>query len=208
MLTAGSLAIAFALARRRSRIRPGFDVARAAVAVGGIILVALLAHTWAPAAALVPAIAAGLGLGFAQGASLQVSPGAGGFYARRSPIAIGLWGVGIVVAQAAGIAARTGLVQAGQAVAWFSACLGIGLIAGRNRPLRRARQGPAGGAVAAVLLAVALPVALLGVMAPAVAQEVRLTDEEVCELIPEYEGEFGPGWYDPAFQPEGDSLAS
>ncbi len=194
ILTVGSLALAFALARRRSRIRPGFDAARAVVGVGAIVVVALLAHTWAPVAATVPAIAAGLGLGFAQGATLSISPGAGGFFARRSPLAMGLWGAGILIVQVAGIAARTGVVQIGQTIAWFSACLGIGLIVGRNRPLRRARLGPAGGgAAAALLLVLALAVALAG---GAAAQTVQLTDDEVCALIPAYEGGSGAGWYD------------
>ncbi len=185
ILTVGSLALAFALARRRSRIRPGFDAARAVVGVGAIVVVALLAHTWAPVAATVPAIAAGLGLGFAQGATLSISPGAGGFFARRSPLAMALWGAGILIVQVAGIAARTGLVQAGQAIAWFSACLGIGLMLGRNRPLRRARLGPAGGAALRVLaLLLLLPVAFMGTATPAAAQTVQLTDDDICAVLP------------------------
>lgn len=190
VITVGSLLLALALARRRTPIRVGFDAARAVVGVGAIIVVALLAHTWAPAAAVVPAIVAGLGLGFGQGAALQVSPGAGGFYARRSPIAIGLWGVGILIVQAAGIAARTGLVQAGQAVAWFSACLWIGLMLGRSRPLRRARQASGGAAVAVILLALALSVVFTGVAGPrhALAAPEDLTAEQLCDLYPQDQG--------------------
>ena len=86
VITVGSLLLALALARRRTPIRVGFDAARAVVGVGAIVVVALLAHTWAPAVAVVPAIAAGLGLGFAQGAALQVSPGAGGFVSTNGTL--------------------------------------------------------------------------------------------------------------------------
>ncbi|MBM3695310.1 MAG: hypothetical protein FJW79_05190 [Actinobacteria bacterium] len=192
VLTVGALAVAFSLARRRTRIRVGFDVARAVVAVAGVLVIALLAHTGAPPVAIVAAIAAGLGVGFAQGLALEVRQGERGFYARRSPIALALWGVGIVFIQVAGIAARTGGVQIGQGIAWFSACLGIGLIVGRNRPLQRARQGgAAGGAtVAVVLLAGALIAASGGGAARghALAAAEDLTAEQLCELYPQDQG--------------------
>ena len=43
VLTAASLATAFSLARRRTRIRVGFDVARAVVGFGAVVVVGFLA---------------------------------------------------------------------------------------------------------------------------------------------------------------------
>ena len=48
-----------------------------------------------------------------------------------------------------------------------------------------------------LFLAVVLP--LLALSVPAATQAVQLTAEEVCDLIPALEGEFGPGWYEPDF---------
>jgi uncharacterized Zn-binding protein involved in type VI secretion len=45
-----------------------------------------------------------------------------------------------------------------------------------------------------LFLAVVLP--LLALSVPAATQTLQLTDEEVCELIPAYEGVAGAGWYD------------
>ncbi|HSQ36390.1 MAG TPA: hypothetical protein VLS92_00685 [Acidimicrobiia bacterium] len=208
VLTAGSLVLAAAFARKQSRIRLGFDAARAVVGVAAILVMAAIAGVATPAGAMAGAILGGLALGLGQGWGLKINPGERGFYARRSPLGIVLWGAGIVVMQAAGIAARTGAVQAGQAVAWFSACLGIGLMMGRNRPLQGARQRLAGGTLAIIVAILVLAAAFAGVAAPAAAQTVQLTNEEVCDLIPAYQGEWDTGSYDPGHDSADESLVA
>jgi hypothetical protein len=84
--------------------------------------------------------------------------------------------------QAAGIASRTGTVRIGQTLALFSACLGIGLMIGRTRPIKRTLTGAGAAAIVGALM---LPtVALLAGTATAAAQAIQLTDEEVCDLTP------------------------
>jgi len=124
-LTAASLTLAVVCVRKRSRIRPRFDLTRAVVGVGAVLVMAEVTHVTTPWVTVDAAIAVGLALGFAQGSALEISRGERGFYARRSPAGVVLWGVGIVMMQAAGIASRTGTVRIGQTLAWFSACLGM-----------------------------------------------------------------------------------
>jgi len=182
-LTAASLTLAVVCVRKRSRIRPRFDLTRAVVGVGAVLVMAEVTHVTTPWVAVDAAIAVGLALGFAQGSALEISRGERGFYARRSPAGVVLWGVGIVMMQAAGIASRTGTVRIGQTLAWFSACLGIGLMVGRTRPMKRTL---AGVGVVTLIAALMLPAATLigGTATPVAAQSVQLTDEEVCGLPP------------------------
>lgn len=182
-LTAASLALAVFFARKRTRVRIGFDLLRAAVSVGAILLMTALVGVSTPSVAAAAAIVAGLGLGVAQGSRLEVSAGEQGLYARRSPLGIALWGVGIVIMQGAGIASRTGTLQIGQTVAWFSACLGIGLMVGRNGPLQNAKKTFAGTGVAALVAILVTPTLIGGTATPALAQNLELSDDDVCSLI-------------------------
>jgi hypothetical protein len=210
VLTVVSLTFAVLFIRRQARIRFGFDVARAVVGVTAILVMAAVAGVTTPVGAVGGAIAAGLALGFLQGSSVQVASGERGFYARRSPLGIVLWGVGIVAMQAAGLAARSGMVRIGQTIAWFSVCLGVGLMVGRSGPLRDARRNLAGAGVAILLfLVVAAPLtAVLAGAGPAAAQTVQLTDDEVCDLIPAFEGIYQLGGYDPGVAMEAQGEAN
>jgi hypothetical protein len=182
-LTVVSMVFAVLFARKRARVRIVFDLLRAGVSIGAILLMATLVGVATPGIAVAGAVAAGLGLGFAQGAHLEVTSGEGGFLAKRSPGALALWCVGVILMQAAGLASRSGAIQVGQAVAWFSACLGIGVVLGRRGPIRDAGRASAGAGVA--LLATALlATALLGGAPSAAASDViNLTDTEVCDLV-------------------------
>ncbi len=72
--------------------------------------------------------------------------------------------------------------------------------------MRHRRAG--GPAVLIVGLLVTGPVAaFLGVI-PAGAETVPFTDQEVCDLIPAYEGGYGPGSHEPGGNPHGYSIAS
>ncbi len=181
VLTVASLTLAVVFARKKTRIRVGFDVARAVIGVGAILAMAMITNVVTPVIAVLVAIAVGVGLGFTQGSTVEISAGEKGLYAKRTPIALVGWGAGIILMQAAGIASRTGAVQLGQTVAWFSACMGIGLIVGRTGPLNKnlARTG-----VATVIIALALPATALitGMTSSAEAQGIQLTDDEICAL--------------------------
>jgi len=172
VLTAASLTLAVVFARKKTRIRVGFDVARAVIGITAIVVMAAITNVITPVIAVLVAVAVGVGLGFTQGSTLEISAGERGLYATRTPIALLGWGAGIILMQTAGIASRTGAVQLGQTVAWFSACMGIGLIVGRTRPLNKnlARTG-----VATVIIALAIPATVLfagaGTRGPAIAAE-------------------------------------
>ena len=185
VLTIASLAVAVLFARKASRVRVGFDVARAAVGVIAILVMAAITNVTTPLFSIVLAITGGLALGFGQGSNLEVTKSERGLFSKRNPIGIALWGAGIVVMQAAGIASRTGMVKIGQTIAWFSVCLGVGLLAGRTGPVRGARQAIAGGGAAMLLAVLILPSAAFvgGAAVPAVADTPLLTDDEVCDLI-------------------------
>ena len=172
VLTVASLTLAVVFARKKTRVRVGFDVARAVIGVGAILAMAMITNVTTPVVAVLVAVGVGVGLGFTQGSTLEISAGEKGLYAKRTPIALVGWGAGIILMQAAGIGSRIGAVQLGQTVAWFSACMGIGLIVGRTGPLNKslARTG-----VAAAIIALALPATVLfagaGTQATAVAAE-------------------------------------
>jgi len=201
VLTVASLTLAFVFARKRSRIRVRFDVARAIIGITAIVVMAAITNVVTPVIAVLVSVAVGIGLGFTQGSTLEISAGKRGLYAKRTPIALVGWGAGIILMQAAGIASRTGAVQLGQTVAWFSACMGIGLIVGRTGPLNKnlARTG-----VATVIIALILPITALatGPHAPASAQSIQLSRDDVCALTPgdgswgSVEGELSFNHYD------------
>ncbi len=196
VLTVASLAVAVLFARKASRIRVGFDVARAAVGVVAILAMAAITHVTTPLFAVVLAIAGGLALGFTQGTTLEVSRTERGWFARRSPVGIVLWGAGIVAMQAAGIASRTGIVKIGQTLAWFSVCLGIGLLVGRNDPMRGARQALTGAGAALLIGALTLPTVAFvgGGAAPAAADTVELTDDRAVRPARRDRGRGAESW--------------
>jgi hypothetical protein len=182
LLTIGSLAVAVSFARRSTRIKIGFDLLRSGVAVGAILVMAALTDVATPVAAIAAAVVSGIGLGYAQGLRLEVTSDQGILRSKRSTIALALWGCGVVITQIAGLASRTDTVQLGQTLAWFSACLGIGLIVGRQGPVEKARQAMAvaGTATLASLIVATL---IITTALPAHAADAPRTDAELCSLI-------------------------
>ena len=85
-------------------IQVGFDIASVLVVLGAIALMAFILGVSAPTWLVGVAIIAGGVLGYFQGVQMEVVAGTGGLFARRSPVGILLWGAGIIVMQAAGIA--------------------------------------------------------------------------------------------------------
>lgn len=182
LLTVASLTLAVVFARKMTRVRVGFDVARAVIGVGAILVMAMITGVTTPVIAVLVAVTVGVGVGFTQGSGLEITAQERGLFAKRTPVALVGWGAGLVLVQAAGIASHIGAVQLGQTVAWFSACMGIGLIVGRTGPLTRtlARAGTA----SLVMVLAALAAMLIATRAPAEAQTVLLEDDQVCALTP------------------------
>ena len=164
LLTLAALAFTVWSSRAATRIRVGFDVARSAVAVVVIVVMAVITGVATRSELLACAVIGGGALGVAQGAALRVEPGERGLTARRSPIGLALWGAGIVVMQVGGVMTRTGAIRIGQTLAVFSAAMGIGLLLGRRGPMARARErSGAGRAVAGSVATIAVLVGLVGI---------------------------------------------
>ena len=181
VLTVVSLALAIVFARKRAKIRVGFDLARTFVGVAAIVVMAALTNVTTSTFAVAFAVAGGLALGYGQGTNLEITADEKGLHARRSPMAIALWGAGIVVMQASGLASRAGMVKLGQTVAWFSVCLGVGLIMGRGGPLRKAA---ATAGVAGLFAAMMLPVAFVFSVDHGAVAQSQLTAEDLCAFAP------------------------
>jgi hypothetical protein len=104
-----------------------------AVSVAAIPAMAAVTGAHTPPGFAVLALAVGIGVGLFQGSNLAVERAHERLLARRSALAVGAWGAGIIVAQGAGLANRTGVLEAGQALAYFGAASSFGLIVGRMR---------------------------------------------------------------------------
>ncbi|MDX1691494.1 MAG: hypothetical protein R3290_10765, partial [Acidimicrobiia bacterium] len=172
VLSVVGLLLAFLLARRETRIRPGRDLLRiaisVAVAVGGVLVLGREAPLWA----VLVAVGLGLVVGTIQGATLLVRRTDRGLMARRGALAVVVFGIGVVLMQGAGLLARSGVVVVGVAISFLSAAITAGLIVGRRPRVADAAAGTG------VLLLVGMATALVGVGAVATAQE---TDDGLCE---------------------------
>lgn len=140
-------------ARRPMIVREFFDAVRHVLQIAAAVAVVVITGVHASTPLLAGSLVAGLGFGFVAGSSLVLEARELRIYAARSVIGAAIWGVGLVVAQCAGLAARTGLFRIGQAVSWFGVATAIGTFLGRRRPLQRARAAlPKAVGVAALLL--------------------------------------------------------
>ncbi|MFV1992108.1 MAG: hypothetical protein ACC652_15355, partial [Acidimicrobiales bacterium] len=149
------LVTAFALltARRAARVRSGFEVARVVLGLGTVFVLAAVTGVSTSASLIALAGAAGLAFGFVQGRSLVVELRDERIFATRSLLGVGVWAVGLVAMQLAGLGSRTGLFALGQAVAIFSVAMLIGVMWGRAAPVQQARR--AGTALLPIILLVA-----------------------------------------------------
>lgn len=170
IVSIAALGYALAKARQALPVRPLFDGLRLIVQIAAVVAMARLSGVTTAFELLVGAGLLGVGLGALQGNASEAWIEQGKTWSRRSPLAIAIWGGGLVLMQAAGLANRAGLVQVGQAVAWMSIGATIGMLIGR--------QGPVGRAVpraAACVIVIAGAIALTQTAQPAFAQ----SDEEL-----------------------------
>ena len=110
--------------------------------------------------------------------------------ARRGPIAIVVFGAGLLVTQIAGLLNRTGVIAIGIALSFLSGAITAGLIVGRRPQLVQARR-LAGGAAVALVLGGIVAVAPLG-LEPADAQ---VDENELIDLVDWTAVEFNAGLF-------------
>lgn len=177
VLSIGALAIAVMTIRRESRVRTRFDVGRLVVSVVGAVIVGTVLAVGTHPALIVGGLTVGGVIGFVQGQNLELRISERGPMARRTAVGVAAWGVGMVVALAAGLANRADIVRLGLGLSAFSIGLTAGLIAGRSSKLREAhsRAAPVAAGVLLVVAAALGPVAASGV---AGAQDEDVAPEE------------------------------
>lgn len=173
-LSAVSLTVAVATCRRPSRIRIRLDVVRLAVQIAVPIAMTVVLGTDTPVGLVAGAIVVGSVAGGIQGSTVRVEASPKGPVSIRSWPAVAAWGAGLLIAQGAGLANRSGVVSLGLAISFFSAAMTAGILIARHP---RTRTGsPAvvtAAAVSAVLVVAGLGLAIGGLRAvPADAQGV------------------------------------
>ncbi|HRA55830.1 MAG TPA: hypothetical protein PLQ83_19385, partial [Thermoflexales bacterium] len=127
-----------------------------AISAATVLAFAFVLQIRTPLPFIAAAVGLGLALGVIQGARLRVEERAGAFVARRDVLGLGAWGLGIAVAQVAGLASRTGAIELGQAVAVLGIATTATLIASRERQLIRAHALRGASAVAAAIAPIPL----------------------------------------------------
>ena len=194
MLSVGALLYALAKSRVRLPLRPAFDVGRLAVQVVGVLVMARLSGVTTSTVLLIGAAVLGVGLGAMQGQSLEVSVEQGRVWTRRSVLGVVIWGGGLVLMQVAGLANRAGAVRLGQAVAWFSIGVAVGLLFAKNQKVQVVRRTAGLGALTVLLALVAVGTFTHGEPAAAAAAQ---TDEEL--FLEEFMQFCGPESRTPSF---------
>jgi len=157
LLTYVSIAVTLALllwslskGLKRTRLRAGFDAARIVIQIAVAVAIPLITGVTTPAPLIIGASVLGLALGFEQGQRLRVECERDSVFVSRSVAGLVVWGVGLLLMQGAGLANRTGLLQLGQAITWFSVGIAVGLMIGRHFRVNSFAQAAA-VATAAVL---------------------------------------------------------
>ncbi len=138
-LTVVLLARALWKGRRPSVVRRLLDALRPALQLAAIAATVIITGVSTPVPFVAIAVAAGLCLGAITGATLDLSIRGTRVMASRSVIGLGVWSVGLVASQVAGLANRAQLLQVGSAVAWFGLATAIGTFVGREPALRKTR---------------------------------------------------------------------
>ncbi len=147
------LALAFLLIRRETRVRPGIDIARLVIVLLTATAMMLIFGKRAPLWAVGVAVAAGLGLGYAQGNQLAVRLTERGLMAKRTAWAIAAFAASLVLSQIAGLLNRTGAIALGIALSFLSAALTAGLMVGRRPRMVEARAATAAAVIVMLLVA-------------------------------------------------------
>lgn len=152
LLTVLMLGLSLWKGLNRSRLRPTLDVLRIVIQSSVAVAIPLITGVTTEPAFIVGPAVGGLALGVLQGQRLLVEVDESQLYARRSKVGFLLWGAGLVLMQGAGLANRTGLVEIGQAVTWFSIGVSVGLVLGRTRAVKAALLAAPQRATAAVVV--------------------------------------------------------
>lgn len=178
-LTVVALALAIATCRRPGPVRLGFDLARLAAAAIGVVVMALVVGFSVAAGWVVLALGAGLLVGAGQGWFTRITWDDGSAVVAKTTAGIATWGVGLLVMQGAGVLARTGAVQLGQAISWFGVGVLAGTIVGRHARIGQTPPEPRRTGVTVAGIAVLL--ALL--VGPAKGGDVRAEDGDEWVLV-------------------------
>lgn len=167
-------------ARHPMVVRELFDGVRHFLQLGAVVAVVVITGVRVPVPLLALALVAGLVVGVVVGTSLQLEPREQRIFATRSVVGASVWGAGLIATQIAGLAAKTGVFQVGQAISWFGVATAIGTFGGRRRPLQQARAAlPKAVAVGALLL-------IVGAIAMGSASETRTAEARPTMT---------PGWW-------------
>ncbi len=161
--TAVAVALTLKMGFKSMPIRPVFDWARLGVQAGLAVLIPVASGVTTPLALIVGAVPVGVLVGFMQGQQLDVRVENAKLVAQRSATGFAIWGGGIVLVQIAAVASRSGLVQIGLGISWFSIGIGLGLIGGRAGKIKKARHQTVGAAAVAgvALLFIAGPTGMV-----------------------------------------------
>ncbi len=133
-----------------------------AISLSTIVALGVIMKTRTPVEYLASALLAGAIVGLVQGMRFQLQERDGKYFARRDILGLGAWGVGIAVTQLAGLASRTGIIEAGQAVSFFGIATTGTLVAARQRELVRVRSTSAAGTTVAAIAPI--PIILFGAL--------------------------------------------
>ena len=127
VLTVALLLWSLSKGKRRAKVRPWFDIARALAQIAAVVAVAWFTGVSTPVCLVVGCVLLGLVIGVVQGTQLRLAVDDGKVFATRSVIGLVIWGGGLVLMQGAGLANRTGLLRLGQGISWFSIGINFGI---------------------------------------------------------------------------------
>lgn len=191
VLTVGMLGISVWTARRPVPVRTSFDIARLVLSLGAVVAVVAITGVGTPIPLAAGALLAGAALGIAQGNALKITIRDGRAIAQRATVGVIIWGAGMVTAQVAGVASRSGVLTLGQTVAYFSVGLTAATLAARGRKISATRAAAIVGAAGAGVVLVVLAVSAITPPRAGAQATGPLTDQDVCGLIPVYLPEQG-----------------
>jgi hypothetical protein len=157
LLSIIGLIVLFATWRKPARIRNWLDAARLLITGGVVAGMMLVLGVTTPIWLAAAAAALGLALGAGQGIGLDITVTDKGLMARRTMLGLLATGGGVLVMQGASLLNRSGVVRLGTLLSFLSIGVTAGLIGGRGRGVRRARQDDSSSLVrAAAMVSVAL----------------------------------------------------
>ncbi len=185
VVTVPLLGFAILTCRRPSPVRNRLDIARLVVSAAAIALMASITQVSTGGGSIALAVGAGLLVGVAQGWMSEPEIVDGRVLVRKSAAGIAAWGLGVVAMQVAGILARTGTLQLGQAIAMFGVGLLAGTMLGRQSRLGQSSRDGALRTVSSLFIVLGFATAFTGFgLGFAHAGQGRPSADIVCDLAP------------------------